>query len=346
MRRAEREPLGEGKQQNIKGVMMRFRNMIVWFAATCGAAWVTTNAVQAAEAYPNRPVRWIVPYPPAGTTDILARIMSQWLTQRTGQQFVVDNRPGGGNNIGTEIAIKSAPDGYTVFLVNPANAINASLYAKLPFNFLRDMEPVAGLVRVPNVMEVTRSMPVKTVPEFIAYAKKNPGKINMASSGSGTSVHLSGELFKAMTGVDMQHVPYKGAGPALIELIGGQVHVLFDNLPSSIGHIKAGELRALGVTTLKRSAALPDVPTVNESVPGYEASAWFGMAAPKGTPSAIIEKLNREINAALVDPGMKARLADLGGEPIAGTPADLWKLHAAETAKWAKVVKFAGAKVE
>jgi tripartite-type tricarboxylate transporter receptor subunit TctC len=189
-------------------------------------------------------------------------------------------------------------------------------------------------------------MPVKTVPEFIAYAKKNPGKINMASSGSGTSVHLSGELFKAMTGVDMQHVPYKGAGPALIELIGGQVHVLFDNLPSSIGHIKAGELRALGVTTLKRSAALPDVPTVNESVPGYEASAWFGMAAPKGTPSAIIEKLNREINAALVDPGMKARLADLGGEPIAGTPADLWKLHAAETAKWAKVVKFAGAKVE
>jgi tripartite-type tricarboxylate transporter receptor subunit TctC len=272
--------------------------------------------------------------------------MSVWLTQRTGQQFIVDNRPGGGNNIGTEIAIKSPPDGYTVFLVNPANAINASLYVRLPFNFLRDMEPVAGLVRVPNVMEVPRSFPAKTVPEFIAYAKKNPGKVNMASSGSGTSVHLSGEMFKAMTGIEMQHVPYKGAGPALIELIAGQVQVLFDNLPSSIGHIKSGELRALGVTTLKRSPALPDVPTVNESVPGYEASAWFGMAAPKGTPPAIIERLNREVNAALADPGMKAKLAELGGDPIPGTPAEFWKLHAAETEKWAKVVKFSGAKVE
>jgi tripartite-type tricarboxylate transporter receptor subunit TctC len=291
-------------------------------------------------------VRWIVPYTPAGTTDILARIVSQWLTQRTGQQFVVDNRPGGGNNIGTELAIKSPPDGYTVFLVNPANAINASLYTKLPFNFLRDMEPVAGLVRVPNVMEVPRSFPAKSVPEFIAYAKKNPGKVNMASSGSGTSVHLSGELFKAMTGIEMQHVPYKGAGPALIELIAGQVHVLFDNLPSSIGHIKGGELRALAVTTLKRSPALPDIPTVNDSVPGYEASAWFGMSVPKGTSPAIIQKLNREINAALADPGMKARLAELGGDPIAGNPADFWKLHTAETEKWAKVVKFAGAKID
>ncbi|HEV7391425.1 MAG TPA: tripartite tricarboxylate transporter substrate binding protein, partial [Burkholderiales bacterium] len=296
--------------------------------------------------YPARPVRWIVPYTPAGTTDILARIVSQWLTQRTGQQFVVDNRPGGGNNIGTELAIKSPPDGYTVFLVNPANAINASLYTKLPFNFLRDMEPVAGLVRVPNVMEVPRSFPAKSVPEFIAYAKKNPGKVNMASSGSGTSVHLSGELFKAMTGIEMQHVPYKGAGPALIELIAGQVHVLFDNLPSSIGHIKGGELRALAVTTLKRSPALPDIPTVNDSVPGYEASAWFGMSVPKGTSPAIIQKLNREINAALADPGMKARLAELGGDPIAGNPADFWKLHTAETEKWAKVVKFAGAKID
>jgi len=230
--------------------------------------------------------------------------------------------------------------------VNPANAINASLYTKLPFNFLRDMEPVAGLVRVPNVMEVPRAFPAKTVPEFIAYAKKNPGKVNMASSGSGTSVHLSGELFKAMTGIEMQHVPYKGAGPALIELIAGQVHVLFDNLPSSIGHIKGGELRALAVTTLKRSPALPDVPTVNDSVPGYEASAWFGMSVPKGTPPAIIQKLNREINAALADPTMKARLAELGGDPIAGSPAEFWKLHAAETEKWAKVVKFAGAKID
>jgi tripartite-type tricarboxylate transporter receptor subunit TctC len=319
---------------------------VLTIALACCAGLTAASSVYAAETYPTHPVRWIVPYTPAGTTDILARIMSQWLTQRTGQQFVVDNRPGGGNNIGTELAIKSPPDGYTVFLVNPANAINASLYTKLPFNFLRDMEPVAGLVRVPNVMEVPRAFPAKTVPEFIAYAKKNPGKVNMASSGSGTSVHLSGELFKAMTGIEMQHVPYKGAGPALIELIAGQVHVLFDNLPSSIGHIKSGELRALAVTTLKRSPALPDVPTVNDSVPGYEASAWFGMSVPKGTPPAIIQKLNREINAALADPTMKARLAELGGDPIAGSPAEFWKLHAAETEKWAKVVKFAGAKID
>ncbi|MDB5921348.1 MAG: transporter [Betaproteobacteria bacterium] len=322
------------------------KNVVTIALACCAGLIAATSSLYAAETYPARPVRWIVPYTPAGTTDILARIMSQWLTQRTGQQFVVDNRPGGGNNIGTELAIKSPPDGYTVFLVNPANAINASLYTKLPFNFLRDMEPVAGLVRVPNVMEVPRAFPAKTVPEFIAYAKKNPGKVNMASSGSGTSVHLSGELFKAMTGIEMQHVPYKGAGPALIELIAGQVHVLFDNLPSSIGHIKGGELRALAVTTLKRSPALPDVPTVNDSVPGYEASAWFGMSVPKGTPPAIIQKLNREINAALADPTMKARLAELGGDPIAGSPADFWKLHAAETEKWAKVVKFAGAKID
>jgi tripartite-type tricarboxylate transporter receptor subunit TctC len=326
--------------------LMRSLALAFSAASLAGVACAADKAKGGGESYPNRPVRWIVAYPPAGTTDILARVMSQWLTQRTGQQFVVDNRPGGGNNIGTEIAIKSAPDGYTLFLVNPANAINATLYAKLPFNFLRDLQPVAGIVRVPNVMEVTRSMPAKSVPEFIAYAKKNPAKVNMASSGSGTSVHLSGELFKAMTGIDMQHVPYKGAGPALIELIGGQVHVLFDNLPSSIGHIRSGDIRALAVTTLKRSPALPDIPTVAESVPGYEASAWFGMAVPKGTPVAIVERLNREVNAALADPAMKAKLAELGGDPIPGTPADFWKLHAAETDKWAKVVKFAGAKVE
>ena len=305
-----------------------------------------TPAAAADGAYPNHPVRWIVPYPPAGATDITARIMGQWLTQRLGQQFVIDNRPGAGNNIGTEIAIKAAPDGYTVFLVNPANAINATLYSNLPFNFLRDMDPVAGFMRVPNVMEVPVSFPARSVPEFIAHAKKNPGKINMASSGSGTSVHLSGELFKSMTGIQMQHVPYKGAGPALIDLIGGQVDVLFDNMPSSIGHIKAGKLRALGVTTAKRSTALPDVPTVAESVPGYEASAWFGMSVPKGTPASIVQILNREINAALADPGMKAKLAELGGDPIPGTPAAFWKLHAAETEKWAKVVKASGAKAE
>jgi tripartite-type tricarboxylate transporter receptor subunit TctC len=300
----------------------------------------------AAEVYPARSVRWIVPYPPAGTTDILARIMAQRLTERLGHQVVVDNRPGAANNIGTELVVKAAPDGYTVLLVNPANAINATLYPNLSFNFLRDLAPVAGLVRVPNVMEVTVSLPAKTVAEFIAYAKANPGKVILASSGSGTSVHLSGELFKSMTGVDLTHVPYKGAGPALIDLIGGQTHVMFDNLPSSIEYIKAGKLRALGVTTQKRSAALPDVPTVADTVPGYEASAWFGMAAPRGTPVEIVNRLNREINDTLAEPKIKARLAELGGDSIAGSPADFWKLHTMETEKWAKVVKSSGAKVE
>jgi tripartite-type tricarboxylate transporter receptor subunit TctC len=315
-------------------------------AALCAVHLVVPTAGAADAEYPTRPVRWVVAYPPGGTTDLLARLTGQWLTQRLGQQFVIDNRPGGGNNIGTEIAIRSAPDGYTIFLVNPANAINATLYPNLPFNFLRDMDPVAGLIRVPNVMEVPASLPAHTVAEFITYAKNPANKVNLASSGSGTSVHLSGELFKAMTGVQMQHVPYKGAGPALIELMAGRVHVLFDNLPSSIGYIKGGKLRALGVTTAKRSAALPDVPTVAETVPGYEASAWFGASAPKGTPRAAILKLNREINAAFADAGMRARFAELGGEPLPGTPEEFWKLHTAETAKWAKVVKFSGAKVE
>jgi tripartite-type tricarboxylate transporter receptor subunit TctC len=315
-------------------------------AIACAAAAPCASAASDAASYPSRPVRWIVPYTPAGTTDITARIVSDFLTQRMHQQFVVDNRPGAGNNIGTELAIKSAPDGYTVFLVNPANAINATLYQKLPFNFLRDMDPVAGIMRVPNVMETPASFPAKTVKEFIDYAKQNPGKVNMASSGAGTSVHLSGEMFKAMTGVQMQHIPYKGAGPALIDLIAGQVQVLFDNMPSSIGYIKAGKLRALGVTTAKRSPALPDVPTVAETVPGYEASAWFGMSVPKGTPREIVMKLNREINAALADPGMRAKLAELGGITIPGTPEDFWKTHTMETEKWAKVVKFSGAKAE
>ncbi|HKU70223.1 MAG TPA: tripartite tricarboxylate transporter substrate binding protein [Burkholderiales bacterium] len=304
------------------------------------------GAASAADNYPSRSVRWVVPYTPAGTTDILARIMGQWLSEHMGQQFVIDNRPGFGNNTGTEIVVRAAPDGYTVLLVNPANAINATLYTKLPFNFLRDMEPVAGLIRVPNVMEVPPSLPVKSVAEFISYTKSNPSKVNMASSGSGTSVHLSGELFKSMTGVQMLHVPYKGSGPALIDLMAGQVQVLFDNLPASIGYIKAGKLKALGVTTLTRTPALPDVPPVADTVKGYEASAWFGMGAPKGTPQEIVAKLNAEINRALADPKMKEKLAELGGTPIAGTPADFWKLHTAETEKWAKVVKFSGAKVE
>ena len=242
--------------------------------------------------------------------------------------------------------MRAQPDGHTLLLVNPANAINAALYQNLPFDFLRDIAPVAGLVRVPNVMEVTNALPAKNIPEFIAYAKKNPGKVILASSGSGTSVHLSGELFKSMAGVDLTHVPYKGAGPALVELVGGQVHVMFDNMPSSIEHIRSGRLRALGVTTAKRSPALPDVPTVAETIPGYEASAWFGVGMPKGTPPAIIAKLNREINEVLADPKVAARLAELGGVSIASSPAEFGKLHAAETEKWAKVVKVSGARVE
>jgi tripartite-type tricarboxylate transporter receptor subunit TctC len=296
--------------------------------------------------YPVKPVKWVVPYPPAGTTDVLARIVAQWLTEKMGQPFVVENKPGAGNNLGVEYVVNAAPDGYTMLLVNPANGINATLYKHLNFNFIRDIAPVAGLVRTPNVMEVTNSLPAKTVLEFIAYCKANPGKINMASSGSGTSVHLSGELFKSMTGCDMLHVPYKGAGPALIDLIGGQVHVIFDNLPSSIGHIKSGKIRALALTSEQRDPTLPQVPTVAETVPGYEATAWFGIGMPKGTPRDVIDKVNAEVNRALADPKMRERLAELGGRPIAGTPDDFGKVIAAETAKWEKVVNASGAKVE
>lgn len=296
--------------------------------------------------YPTKPVKWIVPYPPAGTTDVLARIVAQWLTEKMGQPFVVENRPGAGNNLGTEAVVNAPADGYTMLLVNPANGINATLYKDLKFNFIRDIAPVAGIVRTPNVMEVTVSFPAKTVAEFITYCKANPGKINMASSGSGTSVHLSGELFKSMTGCDMLHVPYRGAGPALTDLIGGQVHVMFDNLPSSAGHIKNGKLRALGVTSEGREPSLPGVQAIGETVPGYEATAWFGIGMPKGTPRDIVEKVNAEVNRALADPKMRERLAELGGRPIPGTPDDFGKTIAAETAKWEKVVISSGAKVE
>lgn len=299
-----------------------------------------------AQDYPSKPIKWIVPYPPAGTTDVLARIVAQWLTDRLGQPVVVENKAGAGNNIGTEAVISAPPDGYTMLLVNPANGINATLYKDLRFNFIRDIAPVAGLVRTPNVMVVTANFPARTVAEFIAYCKANPGKINLASSGSGTSVHLSGELFKSMTGCDMVHVPYKGAGPALIDLIGGQVQVMFDNLPSSAGHIKSGRLRALAVTSEGREPSLPNVPTVGESVPGYEATAWFGIGMPKGTPRAVIERINAEVNRALADPRMRERLAELGGKPMAGTPEDFGRVIAAETAKWEKVVISSGAKVE
>jgi len=296
--------------------------------------------------YPTRPIHWIVAYPPGGTTDILARLIGQYLSAKLGQQFIIENKPGAGNNIGTETVVRAPPDGYTVLLVNPANGINTSLYKKLSFNFPHDIAAVGGLTRVPNVMEVNPNVPAKTVAEFIAYAKANPGKVNLASSGNGTSVHLSGELFMAMTGVKMTHVPYRGSAPALTDLIAGQVQVLFDNLPASIEHIKGGKLRALAVTTEQRSDALPGVPTVAETVPGYEASAWFGMGAPKDTPPEIIAVLNKAINEALADPNIKARLADFGGVPMGGTPADFGKIVVDETEKWRKVVEFAGASVD
>ena len=316
------------------------------YAAIALAACLGITGALAQADYPNKPVKWVVPYPPGGTTDVLARIIAAWLTEKMGQTFIIENKPGGGNNIGTEVAIKSPPDGYTLLLVNPAHGINATLYKDLPFNVLRDVQPVAGLIKSPNVMEVPMDFPAKTVKEFIDYCKANPGKINMASSGSGTSVHMSAEMFKMMTGCDMLHVPFKGAGPAIAELIPGRVHVLFDNLPSSIGHIKGGKLRALAVTTLEPDPALPGVPTVASTVPGYEATAWFGMGAPKGTPRAIVEKLNAEVNRALADPKMRERLADLGGRTIPGTPEDFGRVMAEETARWEKVVKASGAKVE
>jgi tripartite-type tricarboxylate transporter receptor subunit TctC len=318
-------------------------------ALTAVALGLTAFAVPSASAadYPSRPVHWLVGYPPGGTTDILARIMGQYLSEKLGQQFLIENKPGAGNNIATDQVAKAPPDGYTVLLVNPANGINVTLYEKLPFDFLRDIAPVGGLIRVPNVMEIYPGIPAKTVKEFIDWANANKGKVNLASSGSGTSVHMSGELFKFLTGVEMTHVPYRGAAPALPELMVGNVHVMFDNMPSSIEKIRAGQLRALAVTTDKRSPALPDVPTVAETVPGYEASAWFGMGAPKGTPKEIIAILNKTINDGLADPKMKAKLAELGGDELLnGTPESFGKIMQAEVVKWAKVVKFSGAKVE
>jgi tripartite-type tricarboxylate transporter receptor subunit TctC len=315
--------------------------------AACAALAITTAVARAADDdYPNHAVRWLVGYPPGGSTDICARLIGQYLSEHLHQQFAVENKPGAGNNLATEIAAHAPPDGYTVFLVNPANAINASLYKNLPFDFIRDMTPVAGFIRVPNVMEVNPNVPAQTVKEFIDYAKANPGKVNLGSSGIGTSVHLSGALFMMMTGVELVHVPYRGSAPALTDLLGNQVQVMFDNLPSSIGHIQGGRLRALAVTTAVPSKALPGVPTVGATVPGYEASAWFGMAVPKGTPRSIVDKLNREVNNALADPGMQAKFAEFGGILIPGTPEDFSKVIAEETAKWAKVVKATGATAE
>jgi tripartite-type tricarboxylate transporter receptor subunit TctC len=300
-----------------------------------------------AQAYPARPVRILVGAPAGGTLDIVARVMGQWLSERLGQAFVIENRPGGaGNNVATEAVVRAAPDGYTLLLIAISNAINTTLYDKLNYNFLRDIAPVASIVRVPLIMEVNASVPAKTVPEFIAYAKGNPGKVNMASAGNGTSPQVAGELFKLMTGVELVHVPYRGSPPALTDLLGGQVQVMFDLMPTSIELVRAGKLRALAVTTAARSPALPDVPTVAEFVPGYEASTWQGIGAPRGTPAEIVDRLNREINAGLADPKIRARLADTGAAPFAGTPGDFGRFMADETEKWAKVVKFAGIKAE
>ena len=299
-----------------------------------------------AETYPARPVHVIVGFAAGGPNDISARLIAQWLSERLGQQFVVENRPGAGGNVATELVVRAPADGYTLLLVPAPAAINATLYDNLNFNFIHDIAPVAGILRVPEVMVVNPAVPANTVPEFIAYAKANPGKINMASAGNGTVPHVAGELFKFMTGVDLVRVGYRGGGPALVDLMGGQVQVMFEPTLSTIGYIRAGKLRALAVTSATRSAALPDVPTVGEFVPGYEATAWFGIGAPRNTPSEIVDKLNGEINAGLVDPKIKERLADLGGEPMPMSPADFAKFIADETEKWGKVVRAAGIKAE
>ncbi|HZT27830.1 MAG TPA: tripartite tricarboxylate transporter substrate binding protein [Pseudolabrys sp.] len=317
-------------------------------AAAFAAAYLSLLPASHARAldYPTHPVKIVVSYPPGGSTDISARLIAQYLGEKLGQQFIVENRPGGGNNIGTDFALKAKPDGYTLFLANPANTINATLYKHLTFDFLKDSTPVAGIMRIPNVMEVNPNVPAKTVAEFISYAKANPGKINMASSGNGTSIHLSGMLFMGMTGIKMQHVPYKGSAPALIDLLAGQVQVMFDNLPSSIGHIHAGKLRALAVTTATRAPELPDVPTVAETVPGYEASAFFGIVAPKGTPKEIVDLLNKTIDDGLKDPRIVGAIKKLGGSPMVETPDSFGKFLADETAKWRKVVLDANLSIE
>jgi len=323
------------------------RRQFLHLAAGAAALPALSHAARA-QTYPTRPVRWIVGTPPGGALDIVARLMGQWLTERFGQPFVIENRPGSGSNIATEAVVRAAPDGYTLLLVATANAINATLYDydRLSHNFIRDIAPVAGISREPNVMVVNPSFPAKTVPEFIAYAKANPGKINMASAGNGTSPHVSGELFKVMTGVNLIHVPYRGGAPALSDLLGGQVQVYFGILASSIEYVRTGKLRALAVTTASRSEALPDIPTIGEFVQSYEASAWNGVGVPRNTPVEIISKLNREINAGLADPKLKARLADAGGIPLALSPSDFAKLIADETEKWGKVIRAANIKPE
>ncbi len=308
------------------------------------AALPAVPSITRAQTYPSRPARIVVPFAAGGSTDIIARLIGQWLSERLGQQFVIENRPGAGSNVGTEVVVNAPPDGYTLLLVGASSAINATLYDKLNFNFLRDITPVAGIMSIPFVMAVNPSLPAKTTSKFIAYARANPGKVNMASGGTGTAGHMSGELFKMMAGVNMVHVPYRGEALALTDMLGGHAQAMFGTMPASIEHVRAGKLRPLAVTSARRSELLPDLPTVGDFVPGYETSAWQGVGAPKATPVDIIDKLNREINAALADPKIKSRVADMGGTVLAGSPADFGKFIADETEKWGKVVKFSGAK--
>jgi tripartite-type tricarboxylate transporter receptor subunit TctC len=310
------------------------------------AALLTVTRISRAQSYPSRSVRLIVGFAPGGGNDIAARLIGQWLSQRLGQRFVIENRPGAGGNIATEAVVNAAPDGYTLLLVNNANATNATLYERLNFNFIRDIVPVGGIARVPNLMLLNPAVPASTVPEFMAYARNSPHKVNMGSGGTGGPVHMAGALFDLMTGLDMQHVPYRGEAIALADLIGGQVQVVFGSIPASIQYVRAGKLRALAVTTTTRSEALPEIPVLADFVPGYEASTWYGIGAPYNTPAGILERLNREINAGLDDPALKTRLAELGGMTIAGPPADLGKLIAADTEKWGKVIRAANIKAE
>jgi tripartite-type tricarboxylate transporter receptor subunit TctC len=326
--------------------MMHSRRNILQLIGGCGAAAALCSSPASALDYPTRPVHLVVGFAAGGGADIMARLIGQALSERLGQNFVIDNRTGAATNIATEVVAKAAADGYTLLLANSPNAINATLYDNLSFNYIRDIAPVAAIGRVPLVMVVNPTLPVTSVPEFIAYAKANAGNVNMGSGGVGAPDHVSGELFKMMAGVNLLHVPYRGVAPALVGLLGGQVQVIFATMPSVIEQIKAGKLRALAVTTASRSPALPNVPTIGEFVPGYEASQWYGIGAPRNTPTEVIEKLNHETNALLADPGLQARLAELGATPLPGTPADFGKLVAAETEKWGKVVKFSGAKPE
>ena len=326
--------------------MMKLSRRHFLRSAAAASALASSSRLARAQAYPARQVRLVIGYTPGGSADLTGRLIGQWLSEKLGQSFVIENRPGGGTNIATEAVLRAAPDGYTLLLVAPANAINATLYEKLNFDFVKEVEPIAALIRFPNVVVVHPSLPVKSIPELIAYAKANPGKLNMASSGNGSTIQMSGELFKMLTGVNMVHVPYRGGAPALTDLLAGQVQVMFDNLPTCAEHVKSGKLRGLAVTSTTRSDVLPDLPPLADFLPGYEASAWYGIGAPKGTPAEVVERLNKAVNEILADPKVKAKFAEYGAMLIPGSAADFGKLLADETEKWGKVVKFSGAKVD